>query len=204
MSTTDGARPASGWWATVRLALVLIALCGGAYPALTTWVGGELFPRQAFGSLIERGGVAVGSALVGQPFTDPGYFHGRPSACGYDPFHVAGSNLAPGNPALRERARETARALAASDGAVPGAIPVDLIAASGSGIDPHISPAAARLQIPRIARARGLGPAVLEALLDRYVQNATFGVLGQPRVNVLNLNLALDRASGAGVATPRL
>ncbi len=205
MSTTGNVAPAAtGWWPAVRLALVLIGLCGGAYPALTALIGGGLFPQQAAGSLIQRGGVAVGSVLVGQRFADPRYFHGRPSACGYDASHLAGSNLAPSNPALRDRARQTAEALAASDAAEPGTIPVDLIAASGSGIDPDISPPAARLQISRVARLRGMAPAALEALLNRYLERPVFGVLGQPRVNVLRLNLALDRASSAGVAAPPL
>lgn len=191
---TATARATLNWHGAARCALVLILLCGGLYPLAATLVAGVLFPHQATGSLIERDGRIVGSALVGQPFADEGYFHGRPSAAGYDPFGVSGSNLAPGNPDLRARAERDARTIAAREGIEPTAIPVDLIAASGSGIDPHISPAAVRLQIPRVARARGLDPAELGARVAAHTESPVLGVLGQPRVNVLRLNLALDEA----------
>ncbi|WP_200252791.1 potassium-transporting ATPase subunit KdpC, partial [Lamprobacter modestohalophilus] len=170
------------------------------YPLLTVAIGGVLFPEQSTGSFVERDGTVIGSALVGQPFKAPGYFHGRPSAAGYDPFGVSGSNLASSNPALRERARASSSEIAAANAVEPTAIPVDLIAASGSGIDPHISPEAAELQIDRVAAARGLPRAAIAALVAAHVESPVLGVLGQPRVNVLRLNLALaDLGLEAGV-----
>jgi K+-transporting ATPase ATPase C chain len=182
----------TGWRQPLRCALVLILLCGGVYPLLTTLLAGLLFPYQASGSLIGRDGHNIGSELVGQVFADPRYFYGRPSAAGYDPFAVAGSNQAPGNPDLRARATATARTIAEREQVGLSAIPVDLIAASGSGIDPHISPAAAALQIARIARVRGLSEDQLRQLVAKATEPPVWGVLGQPRVNVLRLNLALD------------
>lgn len=182
----------AGWLCAVRGALVLMLLCGLAYPLTTTQVGGWLFPWQAGGSLLERGGRAVGSALVGQAFVGAGYFHGRPSASGYDPFAAAGSNWAASNPALAERVQVTYAALVAQDGARAGSVPADLLSASGSGLDPHISPAAAELQVARVAHSRGLAEDALRELVARHTQGLTWGVLGQPRVNVLELNLALD------------
>lgn len=200
LTRRESARPDSGWLSALRGALVLTLLCGGAYPMLAVWIGGTAFPRQATGSLIEREGRVLGSELVGQPFAGPGWFQGRPSAAGtgYDPFALAGSNWAPSNPALRERAQASSDAIAEANGAAPGAIPSDLVAASGSGIDPHISPAAARLQIPRVAAARGLPESQVRALVEAAIEPPTLGVLGQPRVNVLKLNLALEeRTNGA-------
>ncbi len=183
------------WLHALRGALVLMVLCGGLYPLFTVSVGAILFPYQSTGSLIERNGKVIGSALVGQPFSAPGYFQGRPSAAGYDPFAVSGSNWAPSNPALRERAAASSKAIADADGVAPTAIPVDLIAASASGIDPHISPEAAEIQIDRVTAARGLPRATVAALVAARVQRPVLGVLGQPRVNVLQLNLALDALS---------
>jgi K+-transporting ATPase ATPase C chain len=182
----------TGWGHAVRAAVVLMALCGGVYPLLAVSVGGMLFPRQSTGSLIERDGKVVGSTLVGQPFTDPRYFHGRPSAANYDPFAASGSNLAPSNPDLRARAQAASAAIASENGVAADEIPVDLVAASGSGIDPHISPAGARLQIKRVAAARDLAETEIAALVEAHIEPPVFGVLGQPRVNVLELNLALD------------
>jgi len=182
----------TGWLAAVRGALVLILLCGGLYPLLTTVVGGLLFPHQAAGSLVVRNGTVVGSELVGQPFEAARYFHGRPSAANYDPFNVAGSNQAASNPDLRQRAEATAAAIANANGVEVGQIPVDLIAASGSGIDPHISPESARLQISRVAAARNRDVADIGSVLEAHVEPPVLGILGQPRVNVLALNLALD------------
>ncbi len=179
----------------MRFTVFFMLLCGLVYPALTVLVAHALFPRQAEGSLIERGGAVVGSALVGQAFTGDGYFIGRPSAAGYDPRNVAGSNLAVSNPELRARAEATSAAIAAREGVSADRIPVDLIAASGSGIDPHISPAAAELQAPRVARARGLPLAQVRAMIARATQRGPLG-LGRPGVNVLELNLALDAAGG--------
>ena len=180
------------WTIALRAGLLLVVLCGGVYPAVTTLIAQGLFPGQATGSLIELDGRVVGSRLVGQPFESERYFQGRPSAVGYDPIQVSGSNLAPSNPALRARAQTTSRAIQEREGVSAAAIPVDLIAASGSGIDPHISPAAARLQVDRIARARGLPPAQVAALVEAETRRPWFGDVGRPRVNVLELNLALD------------
>ena len=186
-----------GWLNALRGALVLTLLCGGAYPMLAVWIGGTAFPRQATGSLIERDGRVLGSELVGQPFFGADWFQGRPSAAGtgYDPFALSGSNWAPSNPALRERAQTSSHAIAETNGVPPTGIPSDLIAASGSGIDPHISPAAAHLQIPRVAAARGLPASRVRTLVEAAIEPPTLGVLGQPRVNVLKLNLALDEGT---------
>ncbi|MEE4331758.1 MAG: potassium-transporting ATPase subunit KdpC, partial [Wenzhouxiangella sp.] len=168
---------------------------------VTVAIGGVLFPTQSTGSLVERDGTVIGSALVGQPFKAPGYFHGRPSAAGYNPFGVSGSNWAPSNPALRDRAMASSIEIAAANAVEPMAIPVDLIAASGSGIDPHISPEAAEIQIDRVAAARGRPRSEVAGLVAAHVEPPVLGVLGQPRVNVLQLNLALDvLGPGAGVA----
>lgn len=187
------ARPAFLTW--LRFALAWLVLGGLLYPAVTTLFAGALFPRQANGSLIERSGRVVGSALVGQPFSGERYFIGRPSAAGagYDPVNASGSNLAVSNPALRERAQATAREIAAREGVALGAIPGDLLTASGSGLDPHISPAGAELQVPRIARVRGLSEARVRELVAGATERGALG-LGQSAVNVLRLNLALDGA----------
>lgn len=202
VARTSPATPLAHWLQALRGALVLMLLCGVLYPLVTVTIGAALFPGQSTGSLIERDGRVIGSALVGQPFHAPGYFHGRPSAAGYDPFAVSGSNLAPSNPTLRERAMASASALSAANGVEPRAIPVDLIAASGSGIDPHISPEAAEIQIDRVAAARGLSRAAVAALAAARVERPVLGVLGQPRVNVLQLNLALDALGPEAGLTP--
>ncbi|ADV67242.1 potassium-transporting ATPase subunit KdpC [Deinococcus maricopensis] len=178
----------------LRFTLVLVALAGLVYPVVTTLLGGALFPRQANGSLLERGGRVMGSRLVGQPFSGARYFIGRPSAAGaggYDPMSASGSNLAASNPALRARVQATAAAIAAREGVRAEQVPLDLLAASGSGLDPHISPASAALQVPRVARARGVSDAVVRAAVARHTRGAVLGV-GEPRVNVLELNLELD------------
>ena len=191
MNTTRSVDAAS-WFTALRCGLILIVLCGGLYPLITTTVVGTLFSHQATGSLIERDGVVVGSALVGQRFVSDHYFHGRPSAADHDPFDVSGSNLAPSNPALRERVEQDANRIAALESIALTEIPVDLIAASGSGIDPHISPAAAAVQIDRVARARNVDRGVVEAAVAAHTEGAWLGLFGQPRVNVLRLNLSLD------------
>lgn len=184
--------PASSWSSALRLALLMSLVLGLAYPLLVTTLAGRLFPHQATGSLLTGPqGQVVGSALVGQRFEGEGYFIGRPSAANYQPFAVGGSNLAPSNPELRSRAQQTAARLAAREGVAPGAIPVDLLAASGSGIDPHISLEAARLQLPRVAAARGLAEGEVAALIDAATEHGA--IIGRPVVNVLRLNLALDR-----------
>ncbi len=180
----------------LRFALLFLILCGLIYPIATTRLGDVLFPRQAQGSLLERDGVVVGSELVGQPFSSDRYFIGRPSAAGdgYDPTSLSGSNWAASNPDLRTRAEASSAEIAARENVDPSEIPVDLIAASGSGVDPHISPAAARLQVSRVAEARGLGAAQVQQLIDENTERSPIG-LGQPGVNVLTLNLALDALS---------
>jgi len=181
--------------ALLMLALLTV-LTGALYPALVTGLAQAVFPHQANGSLIEQDGKVVGSELIGQPFSDPKYFWGRPSATGPIPDNAGastGSNLGPLNPALEETVKSRIDALKASDPTQTAPIPVDLVTASGSGLDPHISPAAARWQAPRIARLRGLNEAGVMQLIEAHTQGRQFGLLGEPRVNVLTLNLALDR-----------
>lgn len=176
------------------IALLLFALLGTglAYSLAATGIARMLFPQQATGSVIERDGKVTGSALVAQPFADPRYFQPRPSAAGYDPMAAAGSNQARSNPALRERIEQTRQQVAARDGVEPASVPDDLITQSGSGLDPHISAAGAQVQIARIARVRGLPPQAVAELVGRQTKAPQFGLLGEPRVNVLELNLALD------------
>jgi K+-transporting ATPase ATPase C chain len=179
--------------------LVLIALTGVtgvAYPLVVTGIAQVVFPSQAGGSLIVEGGAPRGSALIGQPFDQPGYFWGRPSATGGFPNNAAassGSNLGPLNDALAEAVRGRVEALRAADPGNTAPVPIDLITASGSGLDPHITPAAAAYQVGRVARARGLEPAAVSALVAEHTEGRQLGFLGEPRVNVLELNLALDR-----------
>jgi potassium-transporting ATPase KdpC subunit len=184
----------------LRSLVVLFALftvvTGVFYPVLVTAVAAVFFPTQAQGSLVVQGGRVVGSTLIGQPFEQPGYFWGRPSATGPTPYNGAastGSNLGPTNPALVSSIRERISRLRAADpknASLP--IPVDLVTASGSGLDPHISPAGALFQASRVARARALPEERIRALIDTHIERRTLGFLGEPRVNVLKLNLALD------------
>jgi len=176
----------------IVLALISLIGFGLLYPLAGVGLGQLLFPHQARGSLIEAGGQIRGSALVAQPFAAAGYFHPRPSAAGYDPMALAGSNLAQSNPELQRRIDSSRTALAGQEGAAPAAVPGDLLTQSGSGIDPHISPAAAALQLERVARTRGLSVEEVGTLLARHTEARQFGWLGQPRVHVLELNLALD------------
>jgi potassium-transporting ATPase KdpC subunit len=179
----------------IVLLVVLSILTGLAYPALVTAIAQVAFPFQANGSLITRDGKVFGSALIGQPFDDPKYFWGRPSATAPFPYNAAascGSNLGPTNPALLDAVKGRVEALRAADPGNSVPVPVDLVTASGSGLDPHISPAAALYQVPRVAKARKMDPASVQALVERDTEGRTFGVLGEPRVNVLALNLALD------------
>jgi K+-transporting ATPase ATPase C chain len=177
------------------LLVLLTVLTGVAYPLLVTVVAEIAFPRQARGSLLTRGTEVVGSELIGQPFDDPKYFWSRPSATApfeYNASASSGSNRGPLNPALVDAVKARADALRAADPDNRAPIPADLVTSSGSGLDPHISPAAARWQVPRVARARGLAPNAVEGLVARHTEPRQWGFLGEPRVNVLALNLALD------------
>jgi K+-transporting ATPase ATPase C chain len=180
---------------TLVIFLVLTILTGVLYPLSVTLIARLAFPFQAAGSVITQGGHAVGSALLGQPFTSPRYFWSRPSATAPQPYNGAasgGSNLGPTNPALLAAIRERVAALRAADPGNVRAVPVDLVTASGSGLDPHISPAAAEYQVARVARVRGLDAARVRELVRAATEGRSFGVLGEPRVNVLQLNRALD------------
>jgi K+-transporting ATPase KdpC subunit len=182
---------------------LLTLLTGVAYPLLVTGLAQLAFPHQANGSMIIRDGQVVGSELIGQPFSRPEYFWGRPSATvtlPYDTFNAktlavsSGSNLGPLSAELDDRVRARVKALRAADPTNQEPIPVDLVTASGSGLDPHISVAAALNQLPRVARLRAMDPLVVRALIDRCTEGRQFGLLGEARVNVLVLNLALDMA----------
>jgi K+-transporting ATPase ATPase C chain len=183
----------------LRPCLVLLglftALTGLVYPLAVTGLAQALFPRQANGSLVARDGQVIGSSLIGQPFDQDRYFWGRPSATAPSPYSAAastGSNLGPSNPALRAAIVQRLERLRRADPGNPAPVPVDLVTASASGLDPHLSPAAALYQVRRVARARGLPEAEVRELVLSHVRPRTLGLLGEPRVPVLGLNLALD------------
>jgi len=183
---------------SLRMLLVMSALTGVVYPLVVTGVARLAFPRAAGGSLIVADDKTVGSDLIGQPFDDPKYFWSRPSATSPQPYNgiaSSGSNLGPRNPALADAVKDRIKALRDADPGNTNPVPVDLITASGSGLDPHISAAAADYQLARVAKARGRSPDDVRRLVTANTEGRTFGVLGEPRVNVLELNLALDRAA---------
>lgn len=186
-------------WQSIRTAILLFALMtlltGLAYPLAVTGLAHLLFTRQANGSLVNIRTGKIGSELVGQPFSGPAYFWGRPSATtpeAYNGASSAGSNLGPANPALKASVQKRIAMLLAVDPENRHPIPVDLVTASGSGLDPHISPAAALYQVPRVARARGIDKEKVAALVRMHIRDRQFGILGEPTVHVLRLNMALD------------
>ena len=185
---------------SIVMLLLMTVITGIAYPLAATGLAQLIFPQQANGSLIEKDGKPIGSALIGQSFTDAKYFWGRPSATSPNPNNASsssGSNTGPTNPALIDTIKQRIDALHAVDPTNRAPVPVDLITASASGLDPEISPAAAQYQLARVAQARKLSVSQVQALVDQYTSGRTLGILGEPRVNVLKLNLALDAPSQA-------
>lgn len=180
------------------LLLLLTAVTGIAYPVVVGGLGHLMFSHEAGGSLIERDGKVIGSSLIGQSFTAPGYFWGRPSATTPDPYNAGastGSNQGPTNPALADAAKQRIAALRAADPTNTAPVPVELVTASASGLDPEISPAAAEYQASRVAKARHMDPAKVRELVAANTKGRQLGLLGEPRVNVLQLNLALDQVA---------
>jgi len=192
-STSPG-RKGNHALAPLRISVVLLVLLGGVYPTVTTLIGGILFPRQAQGSLIRQQGQIIGSALIGQRFDGDQYFHSRPSAAGsdgYDAMSSGGANLGPTNQKLLDRVRVDAAALKQENPELK-TLPADLLTTSASGLDPDISPDGAFAQVPRVAAARGLTEAQVNTLVQSHIQGRDLGLFGEPRVNVLQLNLELD------------
>lgn len=185
----------------ITLLFLFSLLTGLLYPAVITLLARGVFPAQAQGSLIVKDGQISGSSLIGQPFSSPQYFWGRPSATAPTPYNAnasTGSNLGPSNPALADAIRGRVEALRLADPGNTAPVPVDLVTSSGSGLDPHISPAAALYQIGRVAKARNMPVSTVQKLVEEHIEKRSLGVLGEPRVNVLQLNLALDAATKHG------
>jgi K+-transporting ATPase ATPase C chain len=183
----------------LRMTVVTLVLTGLAYPLALTGIAQVLFPHRAGGSLVSHEGRVVGSELIAQGFKSPGYFQPRPSgagADGYDGAASSGTNLGPTSQKLRDRIAADVERLRAENPQASPDVPLELVTASGSGLDPHLSPAVARWQVPRVAAARGKGPSEIQALVDARTALRTLGFLGEPRVNVLLLNLDLDRRFG--------
>jgi len=178
----------------ILMLVLLTVICGGIYPAVVTGIAQAVFPKQANGSMLtDRDNREIGSRLIGQPFSDARYFWGRPSAStdfGYNPMASGGSNAGPTNPDFLKAVADRVKAL--RDTGVTGSIPADLVQASASGLDPHLTPESAALQVARVAKARGIGEAELGKLIAAHTEERQLGFLGEPRVNVLELNLALD------------
>ena len=178
----------------ITMLVLFTVICGGVYPAVVTGIAHAVFPKQAAGSFItDKNRREIGSSLIGQPFSDAGYFWGRPSATtdfGYNPMGSSGSNSGPTNPDFIKTVADRVKALRATG--VTGSIPADLVEASGSGLDPHITPESAQLQVARVAKARNLGEDEVRKVVAAHIEARQFGFLGEPRVNVLELNLALD------------
>lgn len=189
-------------WPAFSLTLVLCVITGLIYPGVVTGLAQTLFKRQANGSLVTVNGRVVGSALIGQPFARPEYFHPRPSAAGsgYDATASSGTNKGPTDRKLADTLiAQAVDAAVRDDGAVKGKIPSDMVTASASGLDPHISPANAALQVARVAKARGVEAAAIQRLVAQHTEGRQFGLFGEPRVNVLLLNIALDSAFASAV-----
>jgi K+-transporting ATPase ATPase C chain len=180
------------------ITVVLTVLLGIIYPLAVTGLAQLIFPRQAAGSLIEKDGKVIGSSLIGQPFSGPGYFHSRPSAAGsgYDGTASGGTNLGPTSQKLMDSVKAAAESLREENPGSP--VPIDMVTASASGLDPHITPAAAEFQVPRIARERRLSEDEVRRIVREHAEARQFGILGEPRVNVLELNLALDERNHRG------
>ena len=176
----------------IAMTVVLTVLLGIIYPLVVTGLAQAMFPAKAGGSLIRKDGKIIGSSLIGQPFTGPGYFHSRPSAAGagYDGTASGGTNLGPTNQKLMDNVKAAAEALREENSNSP--IPIDLVTTSASGLDPHITPAAAEFQLPRVAKERGINPEEVRRMVREHTEGRQLGLLGEPRVNVLELNLVLD------------